>query len=396
MKKKTKKYIYAVVGLAILIGGIYYWRAKQGETDQQIQYETAAAEKGTLTISVSGSGNVVVDQLATVDPTISGTVTNLAVQVGDSVSKGQFLFDIVNDQLGVSVTKSAASLEQAKNAVETAEIQEDQAEEDLEAAEKKDKADPTAFSKGQLEILEDKIDTAENAVEIAKKNLEAALADHRDQQSKAAERKVTAPISGTVNEVNIKNGDDLGKISSGTTTKQSPMIIGDLGTLKASISVNEVDISRVSIGQKVMLKFDALDSLEVSGRVEKIDALGTINQGVVTYNVIVNLDTLDSRIKPEMSVSASIITDVVSNAIIVPSGSVKNEGGENYVEVLKGSVPERKTVTVGAANNTQTEIKSGLIEGDQVVTQTIDPNASPRSSTTQGGGAFRLGGGSGR
>lgn len=394
MKKKTKRYIYLVIAIVIIAVGIRYWRTKGDSADKQVQYETATAEKGTLTVSVTGSGNVTVDQLATVDPTISGTVANLSVQVGDSVEKGQFLFDIINDQLGVSVAKSAATLEQARNAVETAEIQEDQAEEDLEAAKKKDKADPTAFSKAQLEILEDKIDTAENGVDIANKNLEATLADYRDQQSKAAERRVVAPIRGTVNEVNIKNGDDLGKISSSTTTKQSPIIIGDLGTLKAAVAINEVDISRVSIGQKVMLKFDALDSLEVSGRVEKIDALGTVTQGVVSYTVVAGFDTLDPRIKPDMSVSASIITDVKQNVVVVPSSAVKSEGEEYYVEILKDNTPVRKTVTVGATNNTQTEIRSGVSEGEKVVTQTIDPSASPASSSQGGGGAgFRFGGG---
>lgn len=379
-----KKYIWVAAVIAI-IGAGYFWYSRSNEETAGVEYITSTVEKGTLTTSISASGNVVVDQLATVDPTITGTVMNLSVKVGDSVEKGQHLFDIDNDDLGVSVSKASASLEQARNAVESAEISEDQAEEDYEAAKKKDKADNDAFSKEQLEILEDKIDVAEAAVVIAQKNYEASLADYQTKVADAAERKVAAPISGTVQEVNIKNGDDLSKISTSNNEKQSPIIIGDMVTLKASVAVNEVDIANVSIGQKAMMTFDAMDGLTVSGKVEKIDALGTETQGVVTYDVTIAFDTLDAKIKPQMSVTASIISDVKQDVVIVPSSAVKSESGSSYVEVMAGDSPVKRTVTTGASNNTETEITSGVNAGDKVVTQTIDPTTATTKSSSSGG-----------
>jgi len=71
-----------------------------------------------------------------------------------------------------------------------------------------------------------------------------------------------------------------------------------------------VDIANVSMGQEVVLTLDALNGVEMTGKVEKMDSLGTVASGVVTYNVTIDFDSLDERIKPEMSVSASIITDV--------------------------------------------------------------------------------------
>jgi RND family efflux transporter MFP subunit len=212
-----------------------------------------------------------------------------------------------------------------------------------------------------------------------------------------------APMEGTVNAVNIKNGDDLSKLSSGSS-RTVPIIIGDLGTLKTQVQINEVDVPNVQLGQKAMMTFNAVNGLTVSGKVEKMDSLGTVTQGVVTYNATISFDSLDPRIKPGMSVSASIITGVKQDVIIVPNSAVKTQNGANYVDVLNsGTTPQQVTVQIGAVNNTSTEIVSGLNEGDKVVTRTINPGAAATTSGTStqggGGGAVRIpgvGGGGGR
>ena len=377
---ERKKYVW--IAIAILIaGGSYWWYSKSKSTSSQVQYVTEAAKKGTLTSSISASGNVIVDQSSNIDPTISGTVANLSVNVGDRVKKGQFLFNIVNDDLSVSAEKAQTSFEQALSSLESAKATKKQAGVDLDNANSQNKA-----------ALKQKFEAAEASVAAAEQNLISARADLFNQKSKAAERKVVSPIEGTVSAVNIKNGDDLSKLSSGSS-RQIPIIIGDLETMKAQVQVNEVDIANVSIGQKAMLRFDALDSLETSGKVEKMDSLGTQDQGVVTYNVTINFDSLDNRIKPEMSVSASIITAVLQNVLIVPSSAVKNDGSGDYVEVLFGNTPERKSVQAGASNSTDTEIISGISAGDKVVTQTINSSATTSagtSSTNRTGGGLRI------
>ncbi|HLM83908.1 MAG TPA: efflux RND transporter periplasmic adaptor subunit [Candidatus Bathyarchaeia archaeon] len=386
--KLKKKYVIAVVILVLVIGGYYYVKGKQASKDK-VQYVTATAEKGTLTSSISASGNVIVDQSSNIDPTITGTVSNLAVAVGDRVTKGQFLFNIDNDDLSVAVSKSTASLAQAQSSLESAKASKKQARVDLDNATSKNMA-----------ALKEKFEAAEASIASAEKNIISARADLANQKSNAAERRVVSPIDGTVNAVNIKNGDDLSKLSSGNT-RQVPIIIGDLGTMKAQVQVNEVDVANVSIGQKVMMNLDALDNFETAGRVEKMDSLGTLTSGVVTYNVTIDFDSLDPRIKPEMSVSASIITDVKQNVLMVPSSAVKSQRGATYVEVLTGSTPEQKDVAVGASNSTDTEIVSGISEGDKVVTQTINPSStsastsSSNSSRSGAGGGFRAFGGGG-
>jgi len=371
-----KKYILSIVAI-IIIGGSYYWYSKANTASVAPTYKTATAEKGTLTTSISGSGNVIVDQLATVDPTISGTVAGLAVKVGDSVKKGQLLFTIINDQLGVSAAKASVSYSQAKKTLDDAKYTKKQAEADYHANPKK--------------ILKDKIALTQKSIDIATESLAVSAADYQNQLADASKRKVTAPIDGTVNEINIKNGDDLGK-SSSSTSNTSPIIIGDLGTLKSQLAINEIDVPNISEGQSVKLKFSAIEGLELSGKVEKIDSLGTITQGVVTYNVTIGFDVTDPRIKPQMSVSANIITEVKKEVLLVPNSAVKVKNGESFVEVLNNGnkKPTQKTVKIGSANNTDTEIISGINSGDKVVTQTISATAKT-SATSSGAGTNRGG-----
>jgi HlyD family secretion protein len=370
----NKKYFWLVLAILLILGG-YYGYKKTKSTTTEMQYVTTVVEKGTLVTSVSGSGNVIVDQAANVDPTITGTVASLAVNIGDSVRKGQLLFSIINNQLSVSISRSASSYQSSLSSLESAKASKRQAQADVDTSKTNSAADK--------EVLRKKLEAAEASVTSAEKNVQSSLADLNFQREEAAKRSVTAPIDGTVNAVNIKNGDDLSKLSSGSS-RLVPIIIGDLGTLKAQVEVNEVDIPNVGIGQKATLTFDALPDFTATGKVEKIDALGTITQGVVTYNVTIGFDSLDSRIKPDMSVSVAITTDVKQNVITIPSGALKTQGGASYVEILSGgaTVPTQVSVETGAANNTDTEILSGVKIGDNVVTQTINPSTTTSSGAT--------------
>lgn len=374
---RKRKYLYAGIIIVLIVGG-YYWYKKSHSASIQVQYVTTTVEKGTLITSISGSGNIIVDNSANIDPTITGTVANLSVSVGDKVEKGQFLFAIVNDDLSANVTKAYSSYLQSLGSLETAKANKKDAQENYDDG-----------SSSEKSALKKKLEAAKISVTVAEENIKYALQNYRNERKDYADSKVTAPISGTVNAINIKNGDDLSKLSSGSS-REIPMIIGDLNTLKAQVQVNEVDVSNVQIDQKTTLTFDALSEFTATGKVEKMDSLGTTTQGVVSYNVTISLDSLDSRIKPGMSVTAAIITNAKQNVITVPVSAVKNQNGNSYVEVLNGPAPTQVPVEVGASNNADTEIISGVNAGDKVVTQTINPSASSASTSSSRNSGARI------
>ena len=186
------------------------------------------------------------------------------------------------------------------------------------------------------------------------------------------------------------------------TAKEGETPSGSIGTLItkqkiATISLNEVDIAKIKLDQKVTLSFDAISDLTLTGKVAEIDSVGTVSSGVVSYNVSISLDVDDVRIKPGMSVSASIITDTARDVLVVPSSAVKTKNGASYVEKFSATLPaaasratgspssilpSQTQVVVGLSDDTNTEIISGLKEGDIVVTKTVTGSTSSSKSST--------------
>ncbi|PJA87714.1 MAG: hypothetical protein CO140_02820 [Candidatus Moranbacteria bacterium CG_4_9_14_3_um_filter_40_7] len=144
------------------------------------------------------------------------------MSVGDKVKKGQFLFDIENDDLSANVTKAHSSYLQSLASLETAKANKKDAKENY-----KDASSSTESS------MKKKLEAAEISVTVAEENIKYALASYNNEKSDYADRKVKAPIDGTINEINIKNGDDLSNLSS-SSTRLVPIIIGDLDTNESS------------------------------------------------------------------------------------------------------------------------------------------------------------------
>jgi len=240
---------------------------------------------------------------------------------------------------------------------------------DMSAAEKSIKEREASLVK--LKAGADKLDL--RSQELTIKERQNSL---WDAQKKLADYSIKAPFDGVIAKVNVKKTDSLS--SSG--------VVATLITKQklSTISLNEVDVSKVKLNQKVILTFDAIENLTISGKVAEIDALGTVSQGVVNYAVIIAFDTQDTRIKPGMSVSASIIVQAKNNILTVPNSAIKNQGGDDYVLVKTGETTMSKNVKIGISNDTMTEIVSGLNENDEVITQTINGGDSPTTANSNG------------
>lgn len=206
---------------------------------------------------------------------------------------------------------------------------------------------------------------------------------------------IRVQFDGIIAKMNVKRTDSVNIGASVATLITQNKI--------ANISLNEIDAAKIKVGQKVTLTFDAIPGLTITGKVTQVDLVGTVSQGVVTYNIEIDFDTEDNRVKPGMSVSAAIITDVKQDALLAPNSAVKSQGNNNYVEIFdqkftqaemsqgvaSPTAPGRQSVEVGMSNDTSTEIISGLKEGDVIVTRTIQPS-SAQPQTTQQSSGFRI------
>ena len=130
-----------------------------------------------------------------------------------------------------------------------------------------------------------------------------------DAQQNLSDYYIRAPFDGIVAKINVVVGD----------TASSNIVTFISSKSMAAISLNEVDVAKVKIGQKATLTFDAIPDLTITGNVSQIDTIGTVTQGVVTYNVQIAFDTQDDRVKSGMSISAAIITDTKQDVLLVPN-----------------------------------------------------------------------------
>ena len=207
---------------------------------------------------------------------------------------------------------------------------------------------------------------------------------------------IRAPFDGIVAELNIRRGDS---VSSGT------MLLTLITKQKiAEVTLNEIDVARVEIDQLSTLTFDAVEDVTLTGKVVEIDTLGSVNQGVVTYNIKIVFDTQDERIKPGMTIDASIITDRKDGIVLVPNSAVQSQQGQIFVEIMQNGTPQVVLVEVGLSNELFTEITGGLEVEAEIVTARIGGESNTQTANVGqsfrglpsfggGGGGFRGGGG---
>jgi RND family efflux transporter MFP subunit len=195
---------------------------------------------------------------------------------------------------------------------------------------------------------------------------------------------LVAPFSGTVIRLSNRVGDSV-------TNNETAIVLADLSTLELQVSVSEVDVNSVVVGQKVTLTADAAPSMTFEGTVAAVTTVGTSSQGVVTFPVTVIIPNPDPALKPGMSAAVSIITEERADVLLVPNRAIRVSNGQRSVTVMFEGQQFSVPVTLGLSNDSYTEVVEGsLKEGDTVVTR------SSTTTTTQnsGGGLFGfLGGG---
>ena len=239
----------------------------------------------------------------------------------------------------------------------------------------------------KIEALED-VDTEIKDAKLTVTKKQRALEDAKDA---LADYYVYAPIGGLISEVIAEKGENISSGSSVVTIITESKI--------AEITLSEVDVANIETGNKATLTFDALEDLTLTGKVTGVDLVGSANSGVISYGIEITLDTIEDNIRAGMSVSTNIITNSKTNVLIVPTTAVKsNDDGTYYVQVLsdtydltdktnsiKGvtsdSLPATKIVGIGLSDDTNTEITSGLAEGDQIIVRTSSSASASTSSS---------------
>jgi multidrug efflux pump subunit AcrA (membrane-fusion protein) len=409
----------AVGVLVVIAAAVYFFVKGSKPTTQATTYQTEQAANGTLSVTVAGAGNLAVRDAVDVTAKTSGTVLAVKTAVGKTVKKGAPLLMIDGADAERTTAQALASKRQAAQQVDQASLALTKAKNDLATLRDSATQPDSKVTSAQITEAKQQVTVAEAGLSTARAQYTSAKLSYQDALAAEADLTVKAPCDGVVWAVNVSAGDTVtgsssssnsnsgnSSASSSGNSSAAPVVIAAGGKLGAELSINEVDITSIKLGQEAELTFDAVPDLSLTGKVDEISRDGTVSQGVVTYSVWVTLDVNDKRLKTGMSISATIVTAVARDVLLVSNSAVKTAtDGSTYVQVLDSgaSTPRDVAVTTGLADDSQTEITSGLQSGVAVVTRTITASSSSSSSSGssssgtsnrfEGGGQFIFGGG---
>ncbi|MBM6884724.1 HlyD family efflux transporter periplasmic adaptor subunit [Pseudoflavonifractor phocaeensis] len=216
----------------------------------------------------------------------------------------------------------------------------------------------------------------ETQIENARISLENAQLSLQNAQEKLEDYTITSTITGEVIEKNLDVGDNISGMSSSGSTVTYPAVIYDRSQLTFDMAIDERDISKIQVGQKVEITADALDSQSFTGVVDKVNINGTTVNGNTSYPVTVKVNGAPEELYPGMNVSAKIIVEEAGSVLTLPVEAV--ERGDTVLVALPGcldenglianlSATEQRQVTLGRNDDNYIEIVDGLEEGDVVV-----------------------------
>ena len=328
-------------------------------------------------------------------------------QAKDTDTVNQSLVSAAQENVTLTQQKITADLETATDEVNQAAQTVYSAQAALVAA--KAETNTTAQRVADVKDAQAAVDQANQALTVAKANLvndtlyDQTIAQAKDAASSAQQAAnynedevqksfIRSPISGTVVQLSAQQGETL------AAGLASPTLIevADLTRLEVDAFVDESDIGKIAAGMPATMSLDAFPGQIVNGKVVKIVAGSTIQQNVVTYQVTVSLPKLSLRLYPNMTATITIQTGKLSNVLLIPSVAINqgtNGSSVNVVRMVDGkqqfaSVP----VVTGGTDDTNTEVKSGLTEGETIVLAGMPKTGPQRGPSNPFGGGSGGGG----
>ncbi len=423
---KTLKRILIGVGVVVVLFLAFKMLGGKKETEK---VATAKATRRTITESVNASGKIYPEVEVKISPDISGEITELNVEEGDTVRSGEVLariyadiYSLQRDEAASRVNQSNATVDNGKAALEALQANIDLAQQTYDRNKKL--FDDKVISKAELEQYETTLRSAQANYRAAQQNIKGLQANVQSSQvglNKAnkdlSRTTLVAPMSGVISSLKVKKGERVAGNSFNIGTEM--MTVADMSVLEVRVDVGENDIVKIDIGDSADVEVDAYNNRKFKGIVTKIGSstksssgLGAVTSNDVTeYEVRIRLlpesyKDLSNKtfpFRPGMNASADIKTRRVENVLSVPIGAVNarvkgsdrsmadkkkeqeqakdkeglmdngQEAGEDELEEVvfvlqKDGIVKKVVVKSGIQDINYIEVLSGLKEGEEVVT----------------------------
>jgi len=403
-----KKYlvILAVVLLISGIAGFFYLKRTP-----EVSYKTARIERGTIVSTVAATGNLSAVTTVQVGTQVSGTIQKLYVDYNSRVKKGQAIAEI-------DPSLFSASIEQSQGNFLSAEANLQKAKVTLADAERTVNRNRKLLADGI--ISQSDYDVADTAWQSALTSVKAAEGSVTQTRGSLMQSKtnlhysvIRSPVDGVV----ISRAIDVGQtVAASFQTPTLFTIAQDLTKMQIEVSVDEADISRIQPDQMTSFTVDSYPEQSFRGKVVQIRNAPIINQNVVTYITVVNVDNTDLKLKPGMTANVSIEVARKEDVLKLPPaalrfkpkskveepkekrqagapspGAGRDAGGKpvgrkgisgQQVYILKEDKPLAVPVKTGIANNSAIElVESTLKEGDEVIIEQVGGDSKKKAAS---------------
>jgi HlyD family secretion protein len=360
-----RKLLFIGIPVVLVLSLILLLRTRGGIPVQVVPVRRGAV---AATVTSTTSGSVEPRLRATVNAELIATVTRKNVEEGARVAKGAVVIDLDPEMPLEELAAARASLEAARARTEQAQGRLTDAERELER---------TRALYAQKVISRKALDAAELARLVARRGLEEARASTSQLERSASvsrirleKAEVRAPFAGLVTKIHVDEGDSV--------TAGKPLFeIADDQRLHVEAPIDEIDASRVRVGQRAKLVPDAYPDRVFTGRIREVaPVVSTGAETNRTVEVKVALDPvagggLPADLKIGMSVDVEVILGEARGALYVPTFAVIDRGGRRFVLLADGGRARERAIETGLSNWDTTQVTSGLSEGERVIT-TLD------------------------
>ena len=374
MAFNSRRRVFTLILALLLAGtGAWYWTSRP--ESRQERYKTQAVDRGDIVQGITANGTLNPVVLVNVGTQVSGTVYKLHVDFNDEVKAGQILVELDPSLFQAQLRQSEANLANAQAALELA----------INRMNRNRALSERGF------ISPDTLNDFEQQLHAARAQHASSRAQLERDRTNLNYSVIRSPISGVV----IARNVDIGQtVAASFQTPTLFQIAKDLSQMQIDTSVAEADIGHLRLDQTVHFMVDAFPERDFAGTVKQVRLNPTIQQNVVSYNVIVAVPNDDGALLPGMTANVRFAVSQKKDVLRVPNAALRYKPGEDAdsgksasrqpgkqpVYRLENGKPVPAYVKIGITDNTFTEVVEGEIkEGDKVVVR--DAGEKDKSSS---------------
>jgi HlyD family secretion protein len=412
-KRKSRRKLYIGLGVGGLILLLIIGSVISGKREPAIPVTTEKATRRTIIETVAATGKVQPETEVKISPEVAGEIIELPVEDGKEVKKGELILKIRPDSYQALFDQQQAAISTAESVSGQQKASMEKAEQDLKQA--KDLFQKRLISQTEMLAAQTTYDSAKSMFQSGLHSIEGAKASSSQARDQLSKTTIYSPLNGVVTVLNSKLGERV--VATNQFAGTEVMRVADLNHMQAVVDVNENDVVHVKLGDQAKVSVDAYGDRKFNGTVEQIantgKTTGTGTQEEVTnFEVKIRLDDHNMRLRPGLSCTADIQTDVVKDVVAVPIQSVTIRTGDSNLspeeieqkkkiadakeqadnsaqvenerlarqaekeerEKLKkvvflkdGGKAKMVQVATGIADDANIEIKSGVKPGDEVI-----------------------------